>query len=88
MIEKILDKYYTKKLVELIFNDIVIYYIDKRVRYEKDFAIIDIKKRKYSEEYYKELVYISYGESLNTLINYDKIRNSMLNEVERILKED
>ena len=49
MIDRILDKYYTKKLIEFIKSALVMYILDKKFEITKDRVKIFIKKDKYKK---------------------------------------
>lgn len=52
MIDRILDKYYTKKLIEFIKSELVMYNLDKKFEVTKDRVMIFIKKDKYNDNEY------------------------------------
>lgn len=65
MIEKILDKYYTKKVVEQLLDNLLFFYrLDYRLCWKNNKVLIKVKKREHKKEYYKEIFYIPYSDAL------------------------
>lgn len=82
MIEKILDKYYAKKLIDKLSNDLILYYIDKKVNFNKNSFHLEIKYRKFNEEYNRILI-LSYNECFDILVNhYEDFKKQIINIVE------
>ena len=75
IIEKILDKYFAKKFMDKIKKDLSIncFYTDKKITYLKDFARLQIKHHKYSDEHYITILTIPYNESFMYCNNYENI---------------
>lgn len=88
MIEKLLDKYYAKKLIDKLSNDLMIYYIDKRIKFNKDSFHLEIKYKKFDEEYYNRILILPYNECFDILVNrYEDFKKQIINIVEKILKK-
>ena len=87
MIEKILDKYYAKKLIDKLSDDLMIYSIDKRIKFNKNSFHLEIKKRKYDPEYYKRILILPYDECFDIYINrYKEFKKDILSIIEEVLK--
>ena len=77
-IEKILDKYFARKLVDEIKFFLAKYNIDKKVVYDKYGVQFLIKNKKYNENYYKTIIDLPYKECCYCFINeIDKIKESV-----------
>ena len=87
MIEKILDKYYTKKLINWIKEDIILYNLDFKFTKDKNSNRIYIKckKRKYKEECYTNIGNIFISDSLFTIFNYDLYIKDLKEKIEKYL---
>lgn len=70
MIERILNKYYSKKLADYVLSKLMLISIDKKVKRTKDSFIILIKNKREKDEYYKEYMEIRFEEGLESLIYY------------------
>ena len=69
MLEKILDKYYMKKLIDKIRFSLLPYYLDFEYIFEKDGVLINCKKKKYKD--YSPLIRIDYKYCFSYLCDYD-----------------
>lgn len=81
MLEKILDKYFTKKLMTKICDNLYIYYLDKQVIYHKNYAEFKVKKKKFKEEYYNTIFSICNDESLEAYLNFDEIIKAIKHQI-------
>lgn len=89
IITKILDKYYSKKLIDEILQSLRFTFdLDFRTEYNKDKVRLYIKKRKYKDEEYYQLYYFRYEEAFNNLLRIDKVKSAMRECVEMYLKEE
>ena len=66
--EKILDKYYMKKLVDEIKLGLLLYCLDFEYKYEKDGFLINVKKKKYKD--YTTIIKIDKKYCLSYLCDY------------------
>lgn len=74
LIEKILDKYFAKKFMDKLQEELLIFYIDRKVTYSKKYARLQIKNRKYNDEHYVTILTIYYPYSFDMYwTRYDKI---------------
>lgn len=65
MIEKILDKYYTKKVVEQLLDNLLFFYrLDHKVCWTNKKVLIKVKRKQHKKEYYKEIFNIHYSDAL------------------------
>lgn len=81
MIERILDKYYMKKLVDKIKFTLLPYYLDFEYKYEKDRFLINVKKKKYKD--YTPIIKIDNKYCLSYLCNY----NDFIENVRKLVNE-
>ena len=79
MIDRILDNYYTKKLLEEIRWCFIVRGLDYRFTCNKEEARIEVKKEKYDKKYYSLVAHIQKDESLKYLCNLDKFKESLVN---------
>ena len=68
MLEKILDKYYAKKLEMYLRNSLAEYYIDKKFVYTKHLLELYLKKTKWKDEHYVLVMAIPYGKCFEAYI--------------------
>lgn len=81
MIEKILNKYFTKKAVNFVKNKLIMIRMDKKVINTKNSYVILIKNIKEKDEYYKPYMEIFFDEGFEKLIYF--LTNNDLNYLER-----
>lgn len=81
MIERILDKYYMKKLVDKIKLTLFSYYLDFEYIFEKDRVLINCKKKKYKD--YSPIIKIDYKYCFSYLCDYD----DFVKRVKRLVDE-
>ena len=87
-IEKILNKYYAKKLMDFICENLLIYYIDKQVIYGEKLVSLYVKRKKWDTKYYELVASFSYDECFKVYINQLKesvkqIRDRVEEAIER-----
>lgn len=70
MIEKILDKYYAKKLKEKMEYDLSLYYVDKYFKFTNNLLELYIKDRKWKETEYILVMAIPFSECFEKIVNY------------------
>lgn len=88
MLEKVLDKYYTKKLMKQIKEYLDVFNLDKRIVYYKDYAILEVKRRKWKEENYITVFSCRYEEAFINLLNLgSSLVESLIKMVEEKVKE-
>lgn len=88
MLEKILDKYYTKKLMKQMKEYLDVFSLDKRIVYHKDYATLEVKRRKWKEENYIIVYSCLYDKALVELINLSEIEiNNLRENISKIIKE-
>ena len=73
MIDRILDKYYTKKLIEFIKSALVMYILDKKFEVTKDRVKIFIKKDKYNDNEYTLIGTFLKKDALEYLCNQNEV---------------
>ena len=71
MLEKILDNYYTKKLLNEIKWCLISGGLDYKFVFDDYGVEIKVKKKKYNKKQYKEIIYIEKNETLKYLCNID-----------------
>lgn len=82
MIDKILDRYYFKKLKEEIKFIFIEHNLDYKVEKKEYEIIIKVKRKKYKESEYKIVFRDSYDRCLFFLTNIDKLREELRKVIE------
>lgn len=86
IIEKILDRYYTKKVIEDIdkrFKNF--YFIDIEYQKGKYGCSIRIKKQEYKD--YFDITYIPYNRGIHFLLHIKEFEDELAKSIEEYLKE-
>lgn len=83
MIEKILDKYYTKKVVEQIKSNMIIYMIDKKFEYKNNCLTVYVKKKLIKNQYYWCIFKMRYEDSLYYFIHIEDV----IKEIHKQIKD-
>ena len=86
MIERILDKYYMKKLVDKIKFTLLPYYLDFEYIFEEDRVLINCKKKKYKD--YSPVIKIDYKYCFSYLCDYDNFVKRIKRLVDDYCKEE
>lgn len=84
MIDKILDKYYARKLEEKIKDFLMHYLIDKKFEYGKLFINLYVKDTEPNTNNYIFIIAIPYEQCFDILIDKDKYRNLKTTIEERL----
>lgn len=74
MIEKILDKYYSKKLMEFLDRQLLEWFIDKRYLIKDTYVSLQIKKCKYNDSEYKEIITFAKKDAFIYLCNQSELK--------------
>ena len=77
MLEKLFDKYFTKKIEYELINFLSIYNIDEKFVYGKNLFSLYVKNRKWKDEEYILIYTMPYVESFNTLMDIEKIKKEL-----------
>lgn len=77
MLEKLFDKYFTKKIEYELINFLIIYNIDEKFVYGKNSFSLYVKNRKWKDEEYILIYTMPYVESFNILMNIEKIKKEL-----------
>ena len=77
MIEKILDKYYMKKLKLLIKQYMLQYLLDYRFVNKKNTIDLEIKKVSYNNSMYKNIYSISKDKAIFYITDYKEMQKSL-----------
>ena len=72
MIEKILNKYFTKKLKKYTSSYLLRWYIDIRFIEKNNFIELQIKKAHYKDEFFKSIYSFNKSDALFYLLNTEK----------------
>ena len=83
MITKILDNYYTKKLLEEIKWSFIVRGLDYKFEDEQKRVYIEAKPKKYDKEFYDKIIQIDKSEALKYLCDLDNFRK----HVDEIINE-
>lgn len=87
MIDKILDRYYMKKVLKELTT--TPYFVKIKTEIKNGYGIIYIKKTKYAEKYYEEILRIPVNKSLYYYINIDRyINKEYYKLIEKYIKEN
>jgi hypothetical protein len=87
MIEKILDKYYAKKLEAKIKNSLSLYCIDKSFIYSKSIISLYVKNKKWKDDCYTLIMAIPYEECFELLID-NKRYISLIKDIEYFINKE
>lgn len=89
MFERKMDKYYTKKIVDLIESYLRFWNIDYKFYFNDKTVEVMIKKREYKDNCYTSIFLMPYKWSLYYLINYDdEIENTIKERIEEYVKKE
>lgn len=88
MIEKIIDKYFTKKLKKCISTYLLQWYIDSRFVNRNDYIELQIKKPHYKEETYTTICGFYKPNSLFYLLEIEKQTEKIKGYVDSYLEEN
>lgn len=88
IIQKILDRYYTKKLVEEIKKHVFAYWcLDIMEQHETRSTVsLYIKNRKYNDNEYKHLITVGTHDAIINLMQLDKIKKTLDGRIEEYHK--
>jgi hypothetical protein len=87
MIEKMLDKYFTKKLKKHISTYMLHWYIDTRFIEKADHIILQIKKPHYKDETYTTIYDFYEFNSIYYLLDIKNVRKDLEESVNKYLEE-
>lgn len=73
MIEKILDKYFTKKLKNYASSYLLRWFIDTKFIEKNNFIELQIKKPHYKDELFKAIYSFNKSDALYYLLHFDQI---------------
>ena len=71
MLEKILDNYYTKKLLNEIKWCLIVRKLDYKFVFSREEVEIKVKSKQYDRKFYKAIAHIEKDEALKYLCNID-----------------
>jgi hypothetical protein len=87
LIEKILDDYYTIKLLDYFKNHIaIVYFLDFKYVYERPYNSIKVKKPKYKD--YQTIIKFKKGDSCLHLCNINNFRKECHKIIQQYDKEE
>ena len=87
MLEKILDRYYIKKVVKEIIKMLRMYFISFRFVYEKDVIRIFIKKHYYDDTMYELIGSLDKKRGFVYLSNIKRVNKELQKEIDKYFKE-
>lgn len=90
IIDKILDKYYFKKLKEKVKETINIYCIDykfEKSRINDSYVYLKIKNKKYNDKFYEEIGTFNTTNAFDDLLNYEEIAYKILKSINEYFEE-
>lgn len=77
MINKILDNYFTKKLLEEVKWSLIVRDLDYKFEDDKTSIWVKVKPKKYSNDFYSTIIQIRKEDSLEYLCNLDAFKKSI-----------
>lgn len=86
VIEKILDKYYMKKLVDEIKFTLKYYCLDFEYKYEKNGFLINVKKKKYKD--YTTIIKIDKKYCLSYLCDYGNFIDNLTKYINEYIENE
>ena len=87
MIERILDNYFTNKLLEEIKWSFIVRNLDYKFVDEGSCIGIEAKPKKYKDEHYEKIICIDKSEALRYLCDLDKFRKEIVKILNNFSKE-
>lgn len=89
MIEKILDKYYCRKVLDSIDIIFILRGLEHKYKLNKDGIVhIFIKKIRYKDNLYREIYAFNIRRSLDILIYYEQFRKEIKKRIEVYINEN
>lgn len=86
MIEKILDRYYTKKVVDQIKSNMIIYMIDKKFEYKNNCLTVYVKEKQFKDKYYWFIFKMRYEDSIYYLIHIEDVVKEIHKQIKYYLE--
>jgi len=86
MIEKMLDKYYTNKLKDIISTDLITYYLDYQFKEDSDLLYVYVKKKKYDKKHYEILYTFRKRQIITLLFDLEKLSKLIKERVDFYFK--
>lgn len=80
MIKKILDNYFSKKVINYIEKIIIFRNLDYKIINENDCFSVKIKRKEYNDKEYKRICFIRKENSIYWLMNF-KVEEELLEKV-------
>lgn len=77
LITKILDNYYTEKVDEFIKSIEMSWYLDFKHVYTKDKILVLVKKKKYNDKLFREIMHFQKKDSFTYLCDKEKLANTI-----------
>jgi hypothetical protein len=88
MIDKILDKYYARKVVWYLMDALSVFYIDKKIVKTKNHIGIWVKERKLKDKYYEQIYNLRLENSVYNLLHIDDLVKEIKEEARNYLKKE
>lgn len=87
IIDKYLDKYYTKKFIRYLEDNVFIeYYLDRNYVFNDIGVEIQLKPKEYKDKYFKIYHIILYEAGLYYLLHYDNFVEEFRKNIEDFIK--
>lgn len=83
LITKILDNYYTEKLEDFIKQIEISWYLDFKHINTKDELLVLVKKKKYNDKLFREIMHFQKKDSFTYLCDKEKLAKN----IDRLIKE-
>jgi len=88
MIEKILDKYYKRKLKRYLDRELLFWFIDHRYIEDRNYLELQVKKETFNDKQYKEILTFNKQEIFIILCNQEELKQCLKERIDKYLKEN
>lgn len=88
MIDRILDKYYARKVIWYLIDGLTIFYLDTKVVKSKTHIRIWIKKKKLKDDYYEHIYTLRLENSFYNLLHIDDLVKEIKEEARNYLEKE
>lgn len=88
MIDRILDKYYARKVIWYLMDGLSVFCLDKKVVKSKTHIQIWIKKKKLKDEYYEQIYTLRLENSFYNLLHIDELVKDIKQEARNYFEKE
>ena len=86
MIDRILDKYYKRKLKEYLDRELLFWFIDHRYIEDRNYLELQVKKETYNDKQYKEILTFDKQDIFIILCNQKELEKCLKERINNYLK--